>query len=402
MKIAVIIPQNKFFGGGPRLAIESAKEFSNQGHKPVIYTFQHGEDAYGYKKLLGNIPVITLDPSFPKKPKPLFGRPVRGFSELSQYFFDHKRTRALAEKISKDTEAILAHSNRSAYLVGYYFKRKVRNIPLVFQMNDVHLLAISKCRGKSRCSFAQSILYKVIDFFDSFLYFRHVDSISVLSEIIRKEALEYLGRNARVIRSGVNAEHFPYKERHSAPRSAKLLCHAQFFRHRRYEDAINALKILRDNGYDCTLTISGDSETYAAYRSYRDELKSQAAHLNIAEYVSFPGKLPDEKIVELFHESDIFICPHHQQSWGLVVFEAIASGLPAIVSKETGAHEVLTDSTNSILIPAREPRSIYEAVKKLIDNPDIYQTISRSGVNFVRHEMTWRRYADDIIKLFKT
>ncbi len=179
------------------------------------------------------------------------------------------------------------------------------------------------------------------------------------------------------------------------------MSHAQFFRHRRFEDAIQAVKILVDAGYDPYFTISGDSETYRSYREYRDSLQKLAEELGVKNRITFPGKVSEEKLLSLFHEADIFVFPHHMQTWGLTVFESLATGLPAIVSKDSGAHEVLTDKENALLVEVKNPEQIADAIKLLADNQTFYKKISVSGNYFARHELTWRKYAINIIEFMQ-
>ncbi len=147
--------------------------------------------------------------------------------------------------------------------------------------------------------------------------------------------------------------------------------------------------------------MSGDHETYRSYRTYRDHLLSFAKKYGVEERISFPGRVSEEKLLSLFHEADIFVFPHHMQTWGLVVFEAIATGLPTIVSRGTGAHEVLTNMENSILVDERRPEEIADAVEKLASDKSFYEKISNAGSTFARESLPWRNYATGVLALIE-
>ncbi len=406
MKIGVVIPQSKMFGGGPRLALELCQELLNAGHDVIVYTFKYRPDDKQYVDLTKGITIKHLPDEIDVKPKTLLGIRVPGFSTISKYLNEHRLAKKLAQIMDKDLDALNVHSNRQAYLVAYYYKKiNNRNVPTVWQMNDLHLLEYTLCifnqnKESGSCSFFGSLLYKIIDKYDSFFFLPAVDKISVLAEDTAKLAKKFLGRETTILRAGVRSERFPYKLRQPIKdNKIKMLDHAQFFRHRHFEDAVEALRLILDAGWDAYLTLSGDCETYKAYREYRRELEELSQKLGVADRVNFSGKVSDAIMVKQFHENDIFVYPHIFQSWGLVVFEAMSTGLPCIVSKESGAREVLIDGHDSLLIEARNPNLIANAVIKLASNAQLYTKISSNSQTLVKNSLTWKQFSDGILKL---
>ena len=171
-----------------------------------------------------------------------------------------------------------------------------------------------------------------------------------------------------------------------------------FFRHRRFEDGIMAMKILKEKNYDVNLSIVGD---YNINKDYFKELVYLAKKSGMEDSVDFAGRVSDEKLLNFYQQSDIFLFPNHWQSWGLVVFEAMACGLPSIVSKTAGASEVLTDGENALLVEPFKPEDIITAVAKLIDNPDLYVKISRQGRELVEKSISWPLMAQKVSAIFK-
>lgn len=84
------------------------------------------------------------------------------------------------------------------------------------------------------------------------------------------------------------------------------------------------------NPKDWVLTIAGPDE-----RGHVSEVKARAEQLGIIDQVSFPGSIPDSEKWELYRESDLFILPTFSENFGVVVTEALASGIPVITT--TGA-----------------------------------------------------------------
>jgi len=61
------------------------------------------------------------------------------------------------------------------------------------------------------------------------------------------------------------------------------------------------------------------------------------------------GNIPEDMIVDLYNAGDVFLFPSIKEGWGLVVLEAMASGLPVIASDIEPLTEFLEDGNNSLL-----------------------------------------------------
>ena len=223
--------------------------------------------------------------------------------------------------------------------------------------------------------------------------------ITVLDERDRRWLREQFDCDARVVRSGIDAVAYGFAERSGqVKKTLNILMAGILFPHRRFEDGIRALAIVRKKGHDARVTIVGDSSSQKAYHSVLLEVCRQEG---VFDFVQFKGKVCDDELREAYRSHDIFLFPNHWQSWGLVVFEAMACGLPSIVSKTAGASEVLTDGENALLVEPFKPEDIITAVAKLIDNPDLYVKISRQGRELVEKSISWPLMAQKVSAIFK-
>ena len=90
------------------------------------------------------------------------------------------------------------------------------------------------------------------------------------------------------------------------------------------------------------------------------------------------------------------------QTWGLAVFEAMACGLPTIVSNTTGASEVLEHGKNVLLVSPKSPEKIAGKIRRLIDNPFLYKDISKNSIDFVKNSISWQKYTEEMFDVFKS
>ena len=78
------------------------------------------------------------------------------------------------------------------------------------------------------------------------------------------------------------------------------------------------------------------------------------------------GHLEGEALVDVYREADVLIVPSYYEPWGLVVHEALAHGLPVIVSDQVGAGDDLVEpGANGYVVPAGSPQALAEAMEAL-------------------------------------
>ena len=170
-----------------------------------------------------------------------------------------------------------------------------------------------------------------------------------------------------------------------------------FFPWRRFEDLIEALKIVKDKGVEFDLNHIG---TDIRDKKYAQMIYKMVDQIGLSDYVKFHGAVSEEKLIDLYSTSDIFVFPNYPQTWGLAVFEAMACGTSVIVSTGCGASEVLTDGENALLVAPKSPNSIADAIIKLKENPDLWRNISINGIKFVEENIRWDLYAKNMMKVF--
>lgn len=103
----------------------------------------------------------------------------------------------------------------------------------------------------------------------------------------------------------------------------------------------------------------------------RSELQEHAAELNLAN-IRFVGFAQKEELPFYYGLAEAFILPTHTDPWGLVVNEAMACGLPVIVTKVAGcAADLVEDQCNGFLVPAHEPIHLASILETTAHNSKI-------------------------------
>jgi UDP-glucose:(heptosyl)LPS alpha-1,3-glucosyltransferase len=119
--------------------------------------------------------------------------------------------------------------------------------------------------------------------------------------------------------------------------------------------------------------------------------------LEVAARIVFTGKQP-ENVERFYAAADVFILPTLYEPFGLVILEALASGLPTIVSASAGASEWLVDGVDALLL--NDPSDGDEAraaLRTVLTRPALAAALSENG-RLKAEELQWGAVADRIIE----
>jgi glycosyltransferase involved in cell wall biosynthesis len=149
------------------------------------------------------------------------------------------------------------------------------------------------------------------------------------------------------------------------PTSGLRLLHvARAVRTKGLRDGIRALALLRDMP-EVTLIQAGDGEELSL-------CKEEARRLGVADRINFLGRVPRQRVEELYASSDAFLFPSFREPSGSVVFEAMRHGLPVIAADRGGPGHVVNDSAGikvPVETPQQLPMSLAEAIRRLAERP---------------------------------
>jgi len=110
----------------------------------------------------------------------------------------------------------------------------------------------------------------------------------------------------------------------------------------------------------------------------------------------FPGYLEGEELSRVYASSDILLFPSTTETFGNVVLEALASGLPAVVSDVGGCKEVVGKSLAGLVAKANDPLDFYQKCKQLVEDETLYKKMQQEGLNFAQ-KCSWKVINNGVI-----
>lgn len=120
--------------------------------------------------------------------------------------------------------------------------------------------------------------------------------------------------------------------------------------------------------------------------------------------VSLLGKVPNDKLWDLYSESDVFILPSidRAEAFGVVLLEAMSHGLPLITNKLLGSGmiEVNQHNQTGLHVDVNNPTEFAAAIRKIFDK-NLYATFSYNGKSRVQTHFSYDQFKTRLAKLLR-
>ena len=111
--------------------------------------------------------------------------------------------------------------------------------------------------------------------------------------------------------------------------------------------------------------------------------------------MTFLGEVHGEELARLYASSDLFCFPSTTDTFGQVILEAAASGLPVVAAAAGGALELVRDGETGMLVPPDDPEQLASALRALVGFPQRRAVIA-AAARTKALERTWERSIDEL------
>lgn len=163
--------------------------------------------------------------------------------------------------------------------------------------------------------------------------------------------------------------------------------------------AINAIELLKNVYPYIEYRIIGDGPE-------KDNLDALIKKKKLEKYVKLVGYVTQEKVIEELRNAHIFLHASitteegEQDAPANVVKEAMAIGLPFIVTRHGGLPELVKPGSFGVLVREKDVYGIYKKLLYLIKNPNKWHTMAKAGSKFVRKHFDHNRINKRLIRIF--
>jgi glycosyltransferase involved in cell wall biosynthesis len=188
-----------------------------------------------------------------------------------------------------------------------------------------------------------------------------------------------------IIPNGLNAEYLKADslEKEAIHTPLKLLYVGSFLKRKNVPALI---KYVENSDLSLTIVGGGGNEENKVLQMIQNSDK-----------IEYLGKISDQnKLAEIYGQSDIFVMTSHAETFGLVYIEAMSQGLPVIYSKDTGIDGMYKQGTVGYGVSPGSINEMKLAIEKIISN---YREISRTCLEEAK-KLNWGKLAEEYSKIY--
>lgn len=198
--------------------------------------------------------------------------------------------------------------------------------------------------------------------------------------------------NVDLIPNGVDLHVFQPNETIPIEGPLHIVCVARLIERKGQHHLIDAVKKLTDAGVDVLLSLVGTGDSQKDY-------ERQVCRLNIQNRVRFIGYVPREEINRYYNAAHVFVLPSYNEGMSLAVLEAMAAGLPVIVTRTGGTAELVEDGVNGFIFDWADIKTLANLLRLLAHDRALAQrmgAVSRSRAM----DYSWETIAARFLNLF--
>ena len=226
---------------------------------------------------------------------------------------------------------------------------------------------------------------------------------------IHKNYFERYNPNIKIAvfnQSGVDTDTFKpeakndFREKYGLIGKKVITYSATFTSRKGILQTIEAFKILSREITNAHLVIIGTGELESRVKQLTEES-------NIKNRVTLLPWQPLNDLAPIYAQSDIMVHPSvpfegWEEQWGLLMLQAQACGTPVITSKTGSLEETVLDGKTGILVEKSEPDDVYRAMKKILTDDNLRETMSKAGREYIIGHFSHRSTAERMEKFLNS
>lgn len=254
---------------------------------------------------------------------------------------------------------------------------------------------------RRRCLLKMAYLF----FFEKRNFIRAA-AIQYSSEMEQKMTERFISKSAQaiIISEGINLERFDHVVYRGRYRSIHpelenkiiVLFLGRFHQKKGIELLIEAFVRVVSQTCHAHLILAGSGD-----KSYTEKIMSKIERSGIFQYITVTGHLSNEEKNDILADADIFALPSYGENFGLAVVEAMACGLPVVISDKVGIWREVAEGGAGLVAPCDSDK-IADSLKELLNNPGLRSKLGQQGRKLAKSRFSMDEMARRMESAYQT
>lgn len=323
--------------------------------------------------------------------------PFKRLSNLLNRLMILRFGRSIAKlAIKRQVDAVIMYDNTAVPCFSY-LQKHAPSIKRVLDASTVNRLYIRTVYEKDMKNGNHSIFKKQLPFLwennRKRLYEKEIELsnfIFVASDFVKKSYMYSNVSSEKLIKIpyGVDNSSFKWIMHKNQGNIINLIYVGQITY---YKGIHHLLPIIKEHYKDkVILTLVGKYDTNdILYKEY-----------HTAPNIKFLGYITNDKLFQYYQQADAFIIPSLGEGFGLVILEALSTGLPVLTSDSTGGNDAIINGYNGYVFEAGNDKDMIDKIDTFINNISSLEIMSKNARNTALN-YTWKHYDKQILNFFE-
>lgn len=355
-------------GGGANACLFISKGYVEAGHKVTLITVWY--EGLQEHEILNGVEIFRVKCKRAHKEH-------CGFQEMFSYIM---KALPVASKLAKKEEYDICHVffGIPSGLIGYWLKKRYQ-LPYIIRFGGGDIPGF-----QVRFKYIYKMIGPVIR-----TIWKDADALVANSEGLREFARKFYDKKAiDIIYNGVDTEKFYPNYDMRNTEQINLLFISRLIERKGLQFLIPELKSIQ-SGTDkhVKLTVVGDGP-------YREKLVELTEQYGVADMVTFVGQKDKEELLPYYQAGDIFVFPSKREGMPNAVLEAMACGLPIIMTPCEGSKELIEE--NGVIVPAEEMGKTLKSIGMNVQQLEVWGKASRKRAERL---FSWNSVVESYLKI---
>jgi glycosyltransferase involved in cell wall biosynthesis len=392
MKIAHLIPQFYPHIGGAEVCIHNVcRTLSESGHEAVVVTTSCPPQ---------NPPELSYQIEY------LWDKTCGMFRKLPYFLgsaYLHHSLKRLQEKHSFDLWQVTNGWPLGAFAVDFFRKN---NIPCVLRCCGEDIQKFPEINyGVRLDKKIDVIIRKKFPLFDAFVALTPTVKEEYIQIGVSEEKIRMIPNGADTIKFRHSKENgmdmLDIREKYDVGEGKLILTTGRYHPKKGFDLIPEIARLLKSENLNFKWIVAGPLVSQIPKKFPECERLGVICSEEFAKSDRTSFNLPPSGLVNLYCASDIYVLPTLLETFGMVLVEAMAAGLPIVTTDAPGVKDVIRDGYDGIKVPAGSAISIAEAVKKIMFDSELCKSLSRNAILTAEEEYEWENVVAKYLSLYE-